>query len=102
MEMTTLPLSGSRNDRTVTTALSQGVATTTTSAPAAPALSDPDHRQVPVGPAGLELPHDARGPLRVTRADRHLEARVGEPGREPAPGRARAAENAHVHASTFA
>ena len=48
METTTLPESGSRSDRTVATALSQGVATTTSSAPAAPSLSAPCSVQVPL------------------------------------------------------
>ena len=41
MEMTTFPASSSRNGFTVAMALSQGVATTTTSAPDAPSLSAP-------------------------------------------------------------
>ena len=102
MEITTLPLSGSRNDRTVTTALSQGVARTTTSARGGAGVVRTGQRQVPVRPARHEVRHDALGPLRVTRADRHLEPGLGEPDREPASGRACSTQDSHVHGPTFA
>ena len=102
METTTFPASGSRSDRTVATALSQGVARTTSSAAAAPALSAPSSGRVSPGQRRATSPATTLRPLRVARADGHPDAGLGQPDRDPAPGRAGSSENSHVHAPTFA
>ena len=102
METTTLPASGSRSDRTVAMALSQGVATTTSSAPAAPALSAPSSARSSPGQRATSSLDHAGGPLRVARADRDPDPGLGQPDRHPPPGGARPSENSHVHAPTFA
>ena len=75
MEMTTLPASCSGGAAPSSTPLSHGVATTTTSASAAPAFVVTDHGEAPVGPCRHQLGGDPLGARRLPRTERRPAAR---------------------------
>ena len=102
METTTLPASGSRSARTVGTALSHGVATTTRSASAAPALSAPSSGRLRSGHRAATSPATLAARSASRDPKRDPDAGLGQPDRDPAPGRTGPTEDSHVHAPTFA
>ncbi len=103
METTTLPASGSRRARTVALALSQGVARTTSSATAAPALSGTSQCKVAVGPAAAQILYDGMQPApRRVRTDRDLVSGISQAECQPPAGRSGAPEDSDVHVPTFA
>ncbi len=102
MEMTTLPARGSRKAFTVGMALSHGVATTTTSAAAAPSLSAPSSMAAIVRPLPPTSPATRRRPFRVARADGDPDAGFGQPDGHAATGRPGSPEDSYVHGHTFA
>ena len=83
-------------------ALSHGVARTTRSASAAPALSAPPRARSLSGQRATTSLADRGRPLRVTRTERDPDAGLGQPDRDPAPSRTGPTEDSHVHAPTFA
>ena len=102
MEITTLPARGSRSDRTVAMALSHGVARTTMSAAAAPALSAPSSGRSRSGQRRHHVAGHRGRPLRIARPEGDPDAGLGQPDRDPSPGRTGPTEDSYVHAPTFA
>ena len=98
MEITTFPASSSRSGLRVLMALSQGVASTTTSAPAAPGIVCAPDIEVQVRPLRRHLVGYPHRPFRLPRAQGHLNPGRGQADRQSSPRRARTTKYSDVHA----